>query len=124
MNYVRLMWVICVLVTFILTFLCAILYNKGSDDDRVCGAFLWVVGMVIIWLFAGVSISVRSVTESIKPQVVLTETAAIIEYQGERWTYTDAKSYNLVSKSICKFELVKKYNMYGFGTRSIKIIKE
>lgn len=108
------LWILNIsLTTLLIGF---IIRGVAKRKDDIVGALILFLTIycLLFWVLIGSCLSCRTSSEIVIPYVVKTKTAVVIEYDGVRKIYEDAKTYNeAVDSGNLSYKLITDYNMYG-----------
>jgi formate hydrogenlyase subunit 3/multisubunit Na+/H+ antiporter MnhD subunit len=108
------MWLsitLILLTLLMVTGLIVAIIHEDGESTLGCICLLILCG-VAGWGMAGNIITMNSKYEIISPSITKTKSAVIVEYDGMRTIFEDAKTYNTVTDTT-KFTVKTDYNMYG-----------
>jgi len=112
------MWIgilVSLTVISIALFLSGFVVNDDTDNLKFGGVISLVIVCVFGWVMGGILNTFSFVEKEITPNIMITPSSVIAEYQGTIQVFTEITEYSKI-KDGCKFVLRTDKNMYGFKT--------
>jgi hypothetical protein len=110
------MWILITLTALsVALILSGYVFNDDDHNLKSGGAIIFVLVCVFGWVMGGILNTFSFVETEITPNIMITQSSVIVEYQGNIQVFTEITEYSKI-KNGCKFILRTDKNLYGFKT--------